>query len=268
MIFVNQVPPALVSRGPCGARDLRAAWAQGGAGARGDEPHSEAADALAQTPLFAGLPGGECGELAQHAQRARYTAGETLFYEGDEAGYCLLVINGRVEVLRYDAAGEERMLHSFVSGQFVADAAMFMPHGLYPMTARATVDTVAWRLPRGAFRNTCARQPAVALRLLESLSHRLYQRVNEVDWLTSSNAAQRLAAYLVAQADGREPLGTIELPTSQRHLAARLGIRAETLSRLLSEWQGKGWIRGGRRRWSLLDAAALRDLAAPCARRF
>lgn len=223
-------------------------------------------DLLAATRLLAGLPREVLAELAGDAVRRRHAGGDTLFYEGDEARHCLLVAQGAVEMLRYDAAGDERMLHRFEAGQLVAEAAMFMPHGLYPMTARAHGDTEVWRIPRRAVRGTCERHPALALRLLESLSLRLYQRVNQVDWLTSSNAPQRLAAYLVAQAGRQGP--QIELPTSQRHLAAHLGIRAETLNRMLAEWQGKGWIRGERRRWQLLDIAPLRALAAPATRAF
>ena len=223
-------------------------------------------DLLAATRLLAALPREVLAELAGDAVRRRHAGGDTLFYEGDEARHCLLVAQGAVEVLRYDAAGDERMLHRFEAGQLVAEAAMFMPHGLYPMTARAQGDTEVWRIPRRAVRGTCERHPALALRLLESLSLRLYQRVNQVDWLTSSNAPQRLAAYLVARcSEGGEP---VELPTSQRHLAARLGIRAETLNRLLAQWQAKGWIRGERRTWRLCDAHQLRQLAAPGTRTF
>lgn len=223
-------------------------------------------DLLAGNRLLVGLPAEVLEDLAQGAMQRSYAAGDTLFFEGDPADVCLLVEQGAVEVLRYDADGEERMLHRFEPCALVAEVAMFMPHGLYPMTARAQCDVVVWRLPRQALRGACERHPALALRLLESLSHRLYKRVNEVDWLTSSNAQQRLAAYLVGQSDQQG--AQIELPFSQRHLAAQLGVRAETLNRMLSEWQTKGWIRGERRSWRLCDAEQLRQLAAPAARPF
>ena len=105
-------------------------------------------DLLAATRLLAGLPREVLAELAGDAVRRRHAGGDTLFYEGDEARHCLLVAQGAVEVLRYDAAGDERMLHRFEAGQLVAEAAMFMPHGLYPMTARAQGDTEVWRIPR------------------------------------------------------------------------------------------------------------------------
>ncbi|BEP94508.1 Crp/Fnr family transcriptional regulator [Acidovorax sp. A79] len=247
MTFINGAPVQredAVASSPCGALQ----------------------ELLAATRLLAGMPREVLAALGGDAVRWRHADGDTLFFEGDEARHCLLVAQGAVEVLRYDAAGDERMLHCFEVGQLVAEAAMFMPHGLYPMTARARGGTQVWRISRRALRGACERHPALALRLLESLSLRLYQRVNEVDWLTSSNAPQRLAAYLVSQAE-RQGLD-IQLPTSQRHLAAHLGIRAETLNRILAEWQGKGWIRGGRRLWCLQDVAPLRALAAPAARAF
>ena len=240
--------------------------APGGAADAQQSGFREASSLLGANALLQGLPAPALQDLAQHALARTHSDGETLFHEGEAACHCLLVAQGAVEVLRYDATGEERMLHCFAPGQWVGEAAMFMPHGLYPMTARAQGATRVWRIPRQALRTACERHPLLALRLLESLSLRLYHCVNEVDWLTSSNAQQRLAAYLVARcSEGGEP---VELPTSLRHLAARLGIRAETLNRLLAQWQAKGWIRGGRRTWRLCDAHQLRQLAAPGTRTF
>ena len=136
---------------------------------------------------------------------------------------------------------------------------MFMAHGRYPMTARTKGTTGVWRLSREAMRHACERHPALAMRLLEDFSQRLYRYVNEVQWLTTSSAPERLAAYLLRLT--RTQQGAITLPLSQRQLAASLGIRAETLSRLLAEWQSQNWLRGQRRTWTLLNSLPLRDLA-------
>lgn len=226
-----------------------------------------AAELVAAHPLLGLLPREAGNALAAGATRSAYATAETMFYEGDAATHCLLVQSGAVEVLRYDAQGDERMLHWFGCGQLVGETTMFMPHGLYPMSGRSRGDTVVWRIGRRALRDACTQWPALALGLLEVCSQRLYHRVNEVDWLTSSNAQQRLAAYLIAQSlcQGGQ---RIELPTSQRHLAAHLGVRAETLSRMLADWQVKGWLQGERRQWTLRELSPLQALAAPAARSF
>ncbi|RYF24372.1 MAG: Crp/Fnr family transcriptional regulator [Comamonadaceae bacterium] len=221
---------------------------------------------LSANEVLAGLPAEILANLAGAATRRSHPDKGPVYYEGDPAQRCFLVAQGAVEVLRYHEDGEEHMLHRFDAGSIAALPAMFMPHGLYPMTARAVGYTVLWRISRVHMRSACETYPALAMRMLQTLSGLLYQRVNEVDWLTSSNAQQRLAAYLVAQS--RQQGVQIELPTSQRNLASQLGIRAETLNRMLAEWQTKGWIHGGRRRWQLCDAGSLHKLAAPGERTF
>lgn len=221
---------------------------------------------LAAHPLLGELGPDVLRRLAERAELRPYRGGETVFHEGDAAPHWLLVAKGSVEVVRFGSDGSERVYHCFSVGQCVAEAAMFMAHGRYPMQARAVGATLVWRLERQALRQACEAHPALALRLLEEFSRRLYHYINEVEWLTVSSAPQRLAAFLLRLAARQ---GTqVELPSSQRQLAAHLGIRAETLSRLLSEWQTRRWLRGERRQWTLLDAQPLEQLAGAQARSF
>jgi CRP-like cAMP-binding protein len=204
--------------------------------------------------------------LCERAALRKYQGGDIVFHEGDAAMHWLLVAKGHVEVVRFGCDGSERVYHRFGIGQCVAEAAMFMAHGRYPMQARAVGSTTVWRLERQALRHACEAHPALALRLLEDFSRRLYHYINEVEWLTVSSAPQRLAAFLLrlsAQQGER-----LELRSSQRQQGAHLGIRAETLSRLLAEWQARQWLRGERRHWTLLDTASLQQLAGALARSF
>ncbi|MDM8348661.1 Crp/Fnr family transcriptional regulator [Pseudomonas sp. sp1636] len=216
--------------------------------------------------FFADLPEALFAPLLSPRGRQEVAGGELLFREGDRAGHCLLVQHGCVELFRFTADGEERVFQLFGSGQLVGDAAMFMAHGRYPMNARAQSTTVAYRLSRTALRSACEQYPPLAMRLLESLGQRLYRQVNEVDWLTSSSAAQRLAAYLLNLQ--RSQGAAIGLPINQRQLAAHLGIRAESLSRLFSEWQQRGLVRGRQRAWELCDLGYLQQLAQGATRSF
>lgn len=220
---------------------------------------SELIPLITTLPALEGLAPAVLESLAQGAQHRQHRDGETLFCEGDTAHHWLLIESGCVEVVRYGHEGQELVFHCFQAGHSVAEAAMFMAHGRYPMTARTKGTTGVWRLGREAMRHACGRHPALAMRLLEDFSQRLYRYVNEVQWLTTSSAPERLAAYLLRLT--RTQQGAITLPLSQRQLAASLGIRAETLSRLLAEWQSQNWLRGQRRTWTLLNSLPLRDLA-------
>lgn len=230
------------------------------------DPPAEAADLLARHTLFCNLESAALQRLVAGAALLSLSPGGIAFHEGDNASHCLLVAAGAIEVLRYSGDGEERVFHCFMPGQLVAEAAMFMPHGRFPMTARAIGATRAWRLDRGHVRAACVQFPQLAMRLLESFSLRLYRRINEVEWLTASSAQQRLAAYLLGL--GRQQGSEVLLPMSQRQLATHLGVRAETLNRLLADWQGRGWIAGERRRWRIEAPTALQEMAGASVRAF
>lgn len=229
-------------------------------------PVARAEGLLTTHALLSDMPADVPALLLQGATVRRAAAGSTLFHEGDTASHYLLVLDGGVEMVRYGLEGEERVFNVFGSGQLVAETAMFMPHGRYPMNARAQSPLVACWLTRAALRHACETCPPLAMRMLESLSQRVYRRVNEVDWLIGSSAPQRLAAYLLSLQ--REQGDSLHLPINQRQLAARLGIRAETLSRLLSEWLARGYVRGRQRAWEVCDIVPLRELASAASRTF
>ena len=225
-----------------------------------------AAELLAKHPLLNGLPAGVAADLVLDASALRADAGQVLFSEGDEARHYLLVESGQAEVMRYSYDGDERVFRVFEPGQLMAEAAMFMPHGRYPMLARARTDLRCWRLSRARLHDACRRWPELALKLLANMSKAVYDHVNKVDWMTSSSAAERLANYLMGlqERQGSE----LTLPLNQRQLAAHLGIRAETLSRLLHEWQSQGYISGKRSQWTLHDSTHLASLSMTARRPF
>ncbi|MCL7928704.1 Crp/Fnr family transcriptional regulator [Halomonas llamarensis] len=235
------------------------------------EPVSKARDLLANHTLFKSLPeaGALLDSLLKDATPHYVGHGKPVFHEGEEATHYLVVEGGCVEVMRYSADGEERVIQQFMPGQMVAEVATFMTHGRYPMSARAKGETCFTRLSCKRLRQMCQEHPALAMRLLENISMRLYRNINELEWLTASTAAQRLAAYLLdrhAAQTGNDR--AIRLSISQRQLAGRLGVRAETISRLLSEWSDMGYVRGGRGVWELCHTDKLQELAERAERAF
>lgn len=231
------------------------------------QPAAAAAPGHLQShPLFADLAAGDLDLLIQGAALCEAEGEQHLFHEGDPAHHYYLVQSGEVEVLRFGLDGEDRVFGLFGAGQLVAIAAMFMPHGRYPMHARCREQTRCLRLERQALNAACLNAPALAMRLLRLMSATVYRHVNEVEWLTTSSAPQRLALYLL-KLSGQED-GAIHLPLSQRQLASRLGVRAETLSRLLADWQARGYVAGRGREWSVQDKRHLQELAHGALRAF
>lgn len=212
-------------------------------------------DGLKQGNLFSDLSEGELQPVISAGRLKRFKLGEYLFRYEDEADHAFLITQGRVSVYRWTPEGETKKFHTFTVGDMVAEAAMFMRHGLYPMNARAEADTEVFAIPRAVLREICLQQPDVALKLIESMGQRLLSLVNRVDQLSSSSAGRTFASWLVEQCKGQsEP---VALTVNRQELAVQLGIAPETLSRLLNKYRTSGLIRGQRGRIEICDVKGL-----------
>ncbi len=204
-------------------------------------PHIESMNVLKLCPLFHDVSDENLSLLLRNCGYIRFKCGDIINHEGDEFKHCPLTINGRMEVFRHTYLGEEKIFGIFCPGEIVAIAAVFMPHNRYPMSLRAKEDGEALLLDKRDILQLCRTCPHIMEKLLTRFSLKLYENINHIDWLTSSSAEQRLAAYLL-DLKHQQLSSLITLPLSRGQLAAKLGIRYETLSRLVSSWRQKGFI--------------------------
>ncbi|RZT30797.1 Crp/Fnr family transcriptional regulator [Cupriavidus agavae] len=185
--------------------------------------------------------------------------GDCVFRQGEQANYWYLVMDGRIDTLRLGIDGEDRIVHHIPPGQLLASIVMFMPDRKYPVEARAAVASTLCRFHRDSLHRACLAHPPLAVGMLSLAADVLHQRIDDVDTLASTSAPQRLAAYLLRLAGNTGE--QVELPLSQRQLAAKLGVRAETLNRLLAEWQRIGYLEGGGRAWRIVAPGQLDTVA-------
>jgi CRP-like cAMP-binding protein len=221
---------------------------------------TEVMPVLMRHPVFAGasetallplLAQGGCKSLAK---------GEMLFHEQDVLSSWYLLLEGELESLRHGRDGEERIFCQIAAPELVAEVLMFIPGGQCPVSMRARTPCRLFQMRRQDLRQLCEREAQVTLRLLERASQRLSRRIDELEVLARASAPQRLAGYLLKlKAQQGEQ---IELPLNQRQLAATLGIRAETLNRLLSDWLQQGILQGSRRCWAVLAPYRLERIVA------
>ncbi|WP_409307067.1 Crp/Fnr family transcriptional regulator [Pectobacterium sp. B1J-3] len=227
----------------------------------------EYGDVLFQHHWMKGEPDEVIHGLLAKSERMFFTQDDLLFREGDNMSHCLLVENGILQAFRHTFGGDEKIFGQFQRGEFVAIAAVFMDHGRFPMNIRALSEGQALMIPRYEIHQFCLQRPALALRLLNYLGKKLYSTINQIDWLTSSSAAQRLADYLLRQHQTQKSLHLV-LPVNRGQLATSLGIRGETLSRLMAEWKRQGYITYRGHMVELCDMDYLKQLAAEARRTF
>jgi signal transduction histidine kinase len=126
--------------------------------------------ALEAIPLFRQLNRTELQVLRLITQERRFAAGEEIFHEGAPGDGVYFVKSGSVEI----SAGinEQRIFSRLGPGEIFGEMAV-IEHRPRSATVSATEDTEVYFLPRGEMLGVIDRSPALALTLLQQISHRL-----------------------------------------------------------------------------------------------
>ncbi len=207
-------------------------------------------------PDAAGLP---CVE-----RRVRLAPGEVLFSAGDRqanvyavhAGFLKDVAPGHgagVHIVRFLLPGDAVGLDSLGGGVHTTEAVA--------LGDCEVCEIPAWRAEILAD----SRKP-VAAHLRGLLARELAESRAHSAALATLSAPQRVAAFLLETAGRWQERGysprDFRLPMSRREIAGHLSLTIETVSRILSDFRARGWVRTAGRAVEILDAEALRRCLA------
>jgi CRP-like cAMP-binding protein len=191
--------------------------------------------------LFSELTEAELKSIASVSSTKRLKKNEMLFDEDDDASSFFIVAHGRVKIFRISENGKEYSLHMHGAGELVAEAAIFNEKR-FPAACKALEDTLVVHIPRSEFIDLIMKRPKLALKFMSAYSKRLREFVRQVEDLSSTDIKQRLAKYIIDNADKKGSKHVCSLSMSKKDLAHLLGTIPETLSRALGGLKKKGYI--------------------------
>ena len=194
-----------------------------------------------KAPLFSGLFPEELEQLLAHARVREVKSHEAIFAEGDKAGAFYFVVSGAVRLYRLSPKGDEKVIEIIMAGSTFGEAVVFLG-GHYPLYAAALSDTKLVEIPTNDFVRALKANGAMALRMLASISIRLHQLINDVQALTLETAGQRVAGYLLEQCPPGAQSADVHIVVHKNVIASRLGVKAETFSRVLATLRDLGLI--------------------------
>ncbi|HEU4699367.1 MAG TPA: Crp/Fnr family transcriptional regulator [Gemmatimonadales bacterium] len=217
-------------------------------------------------PPFARVAPEALAILARGALERRYAPEEVLYTAGSPARGLLLVVAGRVRVVR-GRDGRQHLVHDEGPGGALGEVPVF-DGGSYPATAIAAEATRCVLLDEAALRAAVRVDPEVAFVFLRRLAARTRHLVDRVDRLAAQDVRGRLARLLLerhreagAGADAGADAG-FALGRTQLEVAEELGTVREVLVRALRELRAAGLVESaGRGRYRVRDARALAALA-------
>lgn len=216
-------------------------------------PQAEAL--LGQVAVFAGLLPRDAVALARRCTFLRYPRASVIVAPGAPVPGVLVLASGAVRLSLREGAREERVLRLVAPGEiFCLACAVLDRPSPYQAAALAPSEIVV--VPSAAVRALLERDAPFARGLIHALAARELELCAEIHAAAFQSGAQRLAAYIDSLA-GNGDARTVRLPCSKTLVAARLGMKKETLSRLLKRFAGGGIIDVARGEIAILDRVRL-----------
>jgi CRP-like cAMP-binding protein len=219
---------------------------------------------VADIPLFSGLAPGELDEILGEARSIRYAKDTAVFEQGADADSFFVLLHGHLRVEKTTPHGHQIVVR-YVSPGEIFGVAQALALQQYPAAAVAAVESVALCWPSAAWPRLIAKFPTLAASALQTVGRRLQDTQTRVLEMSSEQVEQRIAHVLLrlAKQAGRKTAAGVEIdfPISRQDVAEMTGTTLHTVSRILSAWEQRGLVEGGRQRIVLRNPHALFELA-------
>ncbi|MFH1176236.1 MAG: Crp/Fnr family transcriptional regulator [Acidobacteriota bacterium] len=223
------------------------------------DPPQAARDTIGAS-LFTGIEPAEYDEIRRRAVTRRFQPDEAIFHEGEPAAAVHVVATGRVKLTQNTAEGHEVVIRFLGPGDALAAVAA-VAGAAYPATAWTQTECQLLLWPHEVFTELLLAHPRLAGNVIRLLSERLGEMQERFRELATERVAQRIAralSRLVRQAGRRVENGVlIDLPLSRQSLAEMTGTTLYTVSRILSEWESRGFVDSSRERVVICQPHAL-----------
>lgn len=218
---------------------------------------------MARLPLFEGCAPGVLARLQAAAFLQAQPRGTVLFEQDEPAEFLHVLLSGRLalEARGEGTGGAATILELMAPGDVFLAAPVVLdrpnPTGGWVLTeARLLL------LPAVEFRAAVAADGALARAALAMMARQYEQLADQLLDLKLRDAPRRVARFLAQRLSPAEMGGVVDLPEPRGALAARLGMRPESLSRALHGLQQAGLVRLKGRRVEVRDRAGLLDVPA------
>ncbi len=223
---------------------------------------------LLQTSVFGDLTAVDVEELLPEVSERTYTAGQSMWIEGDPALALFVVAEGQVKAHRVGYDGGEVILGIYRGVDIVGEVGLFHPTGVRRVSTTAMTPSRCLRIARAPLLAFLAQHPIAMERMLERLSSVAGQAAYSFSGLAFDDIRRRVAAALLGLAEEfGEDTGDqgvrIRLRLSQGTLASLVAASRENVNRALASFVSTGAVSQRHAHFHLHDLGALREAAAP-----
>jgi len=196
-------------------------------------------------PIFADLKDDILEKIYNLLQKRNYKRNNMILMEEDFGDTLFILNKGSVKITRLSDDGREVILSILGEGDFFGEMSIFDGESRSANVV-ALEDSEVYILKRGDFIDLLEKHPKIAIALLQELATRLRKSDQQIEGLSLSDAENRIGMTISRLA---EELGVIKMGQVvihnlpyQQDIANMAGTSRETVSRMLTLLQRKGYI--------------------------
>jgi CRP/FNR family transcriptional regulator, nitrogen fixation regulation protein len=185
---------------------------------------------------------GQLGDLSHtkvSSSDFKYTKDTEIFGQAKPVEFIYQVIEGAVRSHKLLSDGRRQIGAFHLPGDIFG----FENGVLHRFTAEAIVDSTVRLVKRHCLERVAMNDPAMVRSLLNMTTHNLRHVENHLLLLGRQSARERVAAFLLEMNGRLKSAGAMALPMSRRDIADYLGLTIETVSRAISAYQRKGYLK-------------------------
>jgi len=183
--------------------------------------------------------------LIDDAKKTReYLPGEVLFHQGDPCLGLYCFEKGMVGIRKVDPDGNSVLLGISFPGETLGYRALLLSEE-HQVSAEALKPTTICFIDKSTVRALLDRNPALGLQYLKRAARDASEAEDKFLQSVTLSVRARFAHLLLVMRDRYETVSsdgevTMELPLSRQDLAAMIGIRPETMSRTIRQFESDG----------------------------
>jgi CRP-like cAMP-binding protein len=214
--------------------------------------------------LFERMSDEDLDRLLAHATARRVPQGDAVFEQGQQAASFFLLLHGRLKVTQVTQDGQQIIVRVVHPGDLFGFAKA-LQRSDYPGTARAATESVILGWPTDLWPSFVEQNPRLAVSAMQTIGQRLEEAHTRIREMSTEEVERRVAhavLRLSRQAGRKEEDGIrIDFPISRQDIAEMTGTTLHTVSRILSAWEARGLVEGGRQKLLVRDMNGLSALA-------
>ena len=207
------------------------------AGRRAPQPAGP--EELRKTLLFADVDEATLSRLSADAKIESLQDGDQLFRQDAPVTDLPFVVSGYVKLLRIAPSGRQTLIAIRSSGETIGEPTTRTDE-IHTLSAEAVGATRVLKLSAACFARLLRESPSVCAAVMRDSKDSIARLVGEIESLKSQNADQRLASFILSLCPPGEDRCRFRLPYDKRLIAARLGVKQETLSRAFAKLRAHG----------------------------